>query len=82
MPIEYSRCAPHRASLRLCRWRLQAAGNGQAPPAVVISPWLPHRDGLCAVVPLSGSKPEKLVGCVVRLEFEHPLPDPFPQRIW
>ena len=51
-------------------------------PAVVISPRLPHRDGLCAVVPLSGSEPEKPLDYVIRLDFADPLPDPFPQRVW
>jgi uncharacterized protein YifN (PemK superfamily) len=46
-------------------------------PAVVVSPRLPHRDGLCTVVPLSGTEPKRDVPYVVRLEFPRPLPDPF-----
>lgn len=51
-------------------------------PAVVISPRLPYRDGLCAVVPLSGSAPTHAVNYVVRLEFSQALPEPFEQRVW
>lgn len=51
-------------------------------PAVVISPRLPHRDGLCAVVPLSGTEPDKAVNYVVRLELPTPLPAPFEQSVW
>ncbi len=51
-------------------------------PAVVVSPRLAHRDGLCAVVPLSGTAPDRDLAYVVRLELEQPLPDPYPQKIW
>jgi mRNA interferase MazF len=40
----------------------------KARPVVVISPRLPHRDGLCTVVPRSTSEPEHPVPYVVRLE--------------
>jgi uncharacterized protein YifN (PemK superfamily) len=49
----------------------------KARPAIVVSPRLPHRDGLCTVVPLSGTAPDHQVPYVVRLEFEAPLPSPF-----
>jgi uncharacterized protein YifN (PemK superfamily) len=51
-------------------------------PAVVVSPRLPHRDGLCAVVPLSGSESKYNVPYVVRLELTEPLPPPYPQKVW
>jgi mRNA interferase MazF len=51
-------------------------------PALVVSPRLPQRDGLCAVVPLSGTEPDRELPYVVRLEFWRALPHPFPQRIW
>jgi uncharacterized protein YifN (PemK superfamily) len=50
-------------------------------PAIVISPRLPHRDGLCTVVPISGDQPNHEVDYVVRLEFNPPLPDPFSCRV-
>ena len=50
-------------------------------PAIVISPRLPHRDGLCTVVPLSGTAPRRDVPYVVRLEFDEPLPNPFTYTI-
>lgn len=50
-------------------------------PAVVISPRLPHRNGLCTVVPISGDQPPNEVDYVVRLEFGPPLPDPFSYKI-
>ena len=51
-------------------------------PAIVISPRLPHRDGLCTVVPLSGTAPARNVDYVVKLDLEAPLPEPFGQRVW
>lgn len=51
-------------------------------PALVISPRLPHRDGLCAVVPLSGSEPGRDLNYVVRLELPVPLPTPFDETVW
>jgi uncharacterized protein YifN (PemK superfamily) len=50
-------------------------------PAIVISPRLPHRDNLCAVVPISGDQPEHEVDYAVRLEFDPPLPYPFVYRV-
>ena len=49
----------------------------KARPAVVISPRLPHRDGLCTVVPLSGDPNEHESAWDIRLEFDPPLPHPF-----
>jgi len=46
-------------------------------PAIVISPRLPYRDGLCTVVPISGTENERPSDYCVRLEFDPPLPDPF-----
>ncbi|MBF0375064.1 MAG: type II toxin-antitoxin system PemK/MazF family toxin [Alphaproteobacteria bacterium] len=46
-------------------------------PAVVISPRLPHREGLCTVVPLSTTPPERQVPYVCRLVLAQPLPGPF-----
>lgn len=51
-------------------------------PAIVVSPRLPHRDGLCAVVPLSGTEPQRPIPYVVRLELESELPEPFAQLLW
>jgi uncharacterized protein YifN (PemK superfamily) len=51
-------------------------------PAIVISPRLPHRDGLCSVVPLSGTAPERDLAYQCRLELDAELPHPFPQRVW
>ncbi len=50
-------------------------------PAIVISPRLPFRDGLCTVVPISGDQPSHDVDYVVRLEFDPPLPDPFSYKV-
>jgi mRNA interferase MazF len=51
-------------------------------PAIVISPRLRHRDGLCTVVPISGSEPIQDVEYVVRLELDEPLPHPFPNKVF
>ena len=64
-----------------------ARGGFQPPemvkrrPAIVISPRLPHRDGLCTVVPVSSDRPNHEVDYVVRLEFNPPLPEPFSYRV-
>jgi mRNA interferase MazF len=50
-------------------------------PAIVISPRLPHRDGLCTVVPISAEQPIHDVDYVVRLEFNPALPDPFSYKV-
>lgn len=50
-------------------------------PAIVVSPRLPHRDGLCTVVPISGEAPEHAVEYAVRLEFDPPLPFPFIHKV-
>jgi mRNA interferase MazF len=58
-------------------------GGFQAPemtkrrPAIVISPRLAHRDGLCTVVPISSDPGGHEVKYVVRLEFEPSLPEPY-----
>ncbi|MDI3307691.1 MAG: type II toxin-antitoxin system PemK/MazF family toxin [Acetobacteraceae bacterium] len=52
-------------------------------PAVVISPRLPHRNGLCTVVPLSTTPPEQDVPYVCRLDLMVQLPEPFSARtVW
>ncbi|HVV41203.1 MAG TPA: type II toxin-antitoxin system PemK/MazF family toxin [Nitrobacter sp.] len=51
-------------------------------PAVVISPRLPYRDGLCTVIPLSQTRPEHNVDYVVRIELPSPLPYPFPYCVF
>ncbi len=50
-------------------------------PAVVISPRLPYRDGLCTVIPLSQTEPDHAVDYVVRVAFPDPLPYPFPYHV-
>jgi mRNA interferase MazF len=50
-------------------------------PAIVISPRLPYRDGLCTVVPLSSDDDGRTVDYVVRLEFKPPLPAPFSYEV-
>lgn len=49
----------------------------KARPAVVISPRLPHRAGLCTVVPISGDANEHPSAWDIRIEFDPPLPYPF-----
>lgn len=52
-------------------------------PVVVVSPRLPHRDGLCTVVPLSTTAPVQAVSYVVELSVPMPLPSPFDaQTVW
>jgi mRNA interferase MazF len=46
-------------------------------PAIVISPRLPYRDGLCTVVPISSDDGPRPTDYVVRLEFRPTLPAPF-----
>ena len=51
-------------------------------PAVVISPRLPKRDGLCTVVPLSGTPAPDGVAYQVRITLDEPLPEPFGKAEW
>ena len=51
-------------------------------PVVVVSPRLPHRDGLCTVVPLSGTNPPRDVRYQRRIELAEELPQPFPAKVW
>jgi uncharacterized protein YifN (PemK superfamily) len=82
VPIKYA-VAPR--TILLCDY---SAGGFREPemikrrPAIVISPRLPHRDGLCAVVPMSGTPPKNDVAYVVRIELERPLPEPFAETVW
>ncbi len=54
----------------------------KARPAVVVSPRLPHRDGLCTVVPLSTTPPARQVNYVVKLTIQA-LPPPYSETtVW
>lgn len=83
MPMKFH---PAPGTIVLCDYN---AGGFKPPemvklrPAVIVSPRLPRRDWLCAVVPLSGSVDEaRPLDYVVRLELPEALPDPFPQTVW
>ena len=82
MPLKY---AVSPRTILLCDY---GQGGFIAPemvkrrPAVVVSPRLPRRDGLCAVVPLSGTAPDFPVPHVVKITFDADLPHPFPQNVW
>ncbi|MHB1101955.1 MAG: type II toxin-antitoxin system PemK/MazF family toxin [Devosia sp.] len=68
----------------LCDYSL---GGFRAPemvkkrPAIILSPRLPYRDGLCTVVPISGSFDGRDLPYVVRLELTDELPPPFVHKI-
>ncbi|HEY8352194.1 MAG TPA: type II toxin-antitoxin system PemK/MazF family toxin [Sphingomonadales bacterium] len=51
-------------------------------PAIVVSPRLPHRDGLCAVVPLSQSPNNRPAAWDVRVELSEPTPPPYPGKVF
>ena len=77
MPIRYP-VAPR--TLVLCDYSM---GGFREPeivkrrPAIVVSPRLPHRDGLCTVVPLSSTPGAYSVDYIVSLTLDPPLPAPF-----
>ena len=81
MPIKFP---PLPRTVLLCDY---GKGGFVAPemvkrrPAIVISPRLRHRDGLCTVVPLSMTEPEHAVPYVVKLDLPWTLPPPFEQRV-
>ena len=50
-------------------------------PAIVLSPRLPHRDGLCTVVPISGSYSGRELAYEIPLEFDPPLPAPYSYKV-
>ncbi|PDT80051.1 hypothetical protein CO676_29840 [Sinorhizobium sp. BJ1] len=77
MSIRYS-VAP--GTLLLCDYALGGFVEPEMVkrrPALVVSPRLPHRDGLHAVVPLSTSPPERSLAYVVEFTLDPPLPAPF-----
>jgi mRNA interferase MazF len=52
-------------------------------PAIVVSPRLPHRDNLCAVVPLSSKPGARELDYIVKLQLREQLPAPFElQTVW
>ncbi len=53
----------------------------KARPAIVISPRLPRRDNLCAVVPLSGTHDGRDCQYIVKIELDQPLPAPYDLKI-
>lgn len=63
-------------------------GGAQPPemikkrPAVVLVGRLPRREGLVTVVPLSGTESDPRNEYHCRIEFDEPLPHPFPQTVW
>ena len=50
---------------------------GKRRPAIVLSPPLQGRDFMCAIVPLSTTKPRLLCEHHMILNFDPPLPDPY-----
>jgi len=46
-------------------------------PAIIVSPRLPHRDGLCSVIPISTSFSGRVLPYVVELQLNIELPAPF-----
>jgi mRNA interferase MazF len=75
-PLRYH---PHPGTILICHY-----GSGFTPPemvkprpAVVISPRLRNRDGLCTIVPLSTTEPKPEEHYHHKLTLERPLPHPF-----
>jgi mRNA interferase MazF len=81
MPILYSLGPGTIVRCDYSRGGFQPPEMVKPRPAIVISPRLPYREGLCTVVPISGSHSGKELDYVVRLEFDPPLPDPFNYRV-
>lgn len=81
MPIQY---LPTPATIVLCDFSkgFEKPEMVKKRPAVVISPRLPRRDNLCAVVGLSGTESPYPVAYQCKLELDAPLPDPFPYAVW
>src|SRR5271165_6011720 len=50
-------------------------------PAIVVSPRLRHRDGLCAVVPLSTTHDDGDLPYVVRIKLKSRLPSPYDTEV-
>lgn len=82
MPVQFP---PQQRTILLCDY---SRGGFRPPemvkrrPAVVLSPRLPCRDNLVALVPLSGSAPRPEVPYVVRLELPEALPEPYAEAVW
>jgi mRNA interferase MazF len=53
----------------------------KARPAIVLSPRLRHRDGLCAVIPLSTTHDGRDLPYIVTLRLSRQLPEPYDTEI-
>ena len=76
MPIQYPVA---RGTVLLCDFNsgFKPPEMVKRRPAVVLSHRLPHRDGLCTVVPRSITPPPANVAYACQLLLPYPLPDPF-----
>ncbi|WP_417486828.1 type II toxin-antitoxin system PemK/MazF family toxin [Maricaulis sp.] len=77
---------PALGTILLCDYSIGGAGPPEMVkrrPAVVVSPRLRHRGGLCSLVPLSTTAPRTAVDYVVPLTLEVAPPTPFDARnVW
>ena len=76
MPIKYPVA---RGTILLCDYNtgFRPPEMVKRRPAVVLSHRLPHRDGLCTVVPLSTTPPRAVVAYACQLRLPFPLPNPY-----
>ena len=51
-------------------------------PVVVMTSRLPHRDGLCTVIPLGQSGPKQDVQYQCKITLKDALPDPYPCSVF
>ena len=69
---------PEPGTIVICDFRgMESPEMTKRRPAIVISPRLRSRTGLCTVVPLSTTPPKHVMGYHHRLTMAPPLPAPF-----
>ena len=69
---------PESGSILICDFEgMKTPEMVKRRPVVVISPRLKNRSGLCTVVPLSTTEPEKVQSYHYKLHTIPPLPEPY-----
>jgi uncharacterized protein YifN (PemK superfamily) len=74
MPLSYH---PEIGTIVICDFDGIEPEMTKKRPAIIVSPRLRNREGLCTVVPLSITEPDIIMPYHYKLTFREPLPPPF-----
>ncbi len=68
---------PEIGTIVICEFTGIVPEMTKTRPAIIVSPNLKHREGLCTVVPMSITPPDVIMSYHYKLYFPKPLPPPF-----